>query len=120
MHCLWTILKNTWHYIKNFITIKENQMKITTKRKKESARQYHKGKALNKIFSDKNIDIMENLELTETKTGVKVNINQKYTLEEVVMLKPQKAKTKKETDIETSTERKSKTHKQNGVPILNW
>ena len=40
--------------------------------KKESARQYHKRKALDKILNDKNIDIMDKLELTETKTGVKV------------------------------------------------
>ena len=72
--------------------------------KKESARQYHKRKALDKILNDKNIDIMDKLELTETKTGVKVKKNQKYTLDNVVMLKPAKKKTEKKTDTETSTE----------------
>ena len=39
--------------------------------KRESARQYNKRKALDKILNDKNIDIMNNLELTETKTAGK-------------------------------------------------
>ena len=72
--------------------------------KKESARQYHKRKALDKILNDKNIDIMDKLELTETKTGVKVKKNQKYTLENVVMLKPSKKKTEKKTEKKTDTE----------------
>ena len=42
--------------------------------KRESARQHSKRKALDKILTDKNIDIMKNLELTETKTAVKNNI----------------------------------------------
>ena len=51
---------------------------------------------------------MDNLELTETKTGVKVKKNQKHTLENVVMIKPAKNTTKKETDTETSTENEDK------------
>ena len=72
--------------------------------KKESARQYHKRKALDKILNDKNINIMDKLELTETKTGVKVKKNQKYTLDNVVMLKPSKKKTEKNTERKTDTE----------------
>lgn len=70
--------------------------------KKESSRQYNKRKALDKILNDKNIDIMKNLELTETKTGVKPNNKQKYSLENVVILKREKKKNK---EVETDTEK---------------
>ena len=63
--------------------------------KKESARKYHKRKALEKILNDKNIDIMDKLEFDETKTGFQVKKNQKYTLENVVMIKPSKKKKRK-------------------------
>ena len=51
---------------------------------------------------------MDKIELTETKTGVQVKKNQKYTLENVVMIKPAIKKTEKKTDIETSTENEDK------------
>ena len=48
--------------------------------------------------------VMDNLGLTETETGARISKNQQYTLENVAMLKPQKVKTIKETQTETSTE----------------
>ena len=51
MNCLWTILKNNWHYIESFIIIKKSEEKYYEV-KKESAIKYHKRKAL-----DKNINL---------------------------------------------------------------
>ena len=68
--------------------------------KRESARQYNKRKALDKILNDKNIDIMNNLELTETKTAVKTSAYNKHSLDDVVMLKPLKKEKKEKEEKE--------------------
>ena len=80
--------------------------------KRESARQYNKRKALDKILNDKNIDIMNNLELTETKTAVKTSAYNKHSLDDVVMLKPLKKEKKEKVEKEDKKEKKEKKEKK--------
>ena len=80
--------------------------------KRESARQYSKRKALDKILNDKNIDIMNNLELTETKTAVKTSAYNKHSLDDVVMLKPLKKEKKEKEEKKEKKEKEEKKEKK--------
>ena len=80
--------------------------------KRESARQYNKRKALDKILNDKNIDIMNNLELTETKTAVKTSVYNKHSMDDVVILKPLKKEKKEKEEKKEKKEKEEKKEKK--------